>query len=270
MIRASLIVLLGIGGCRACNEPRILEIPEQKVALRPYEIEPFSLFDWTKSFSYSSKLELVLGRADEQSASREFIEATGFNGQIHMTKKIDEAHYFEVFADNKSYLVKNREGEWRENKDNKPFVEALIKDGFNANDWFIEHLGLGEFLVKDERLSIGKNFYVLEKAKIKFEAPFWKNLGKVSPEYKELKNAAIRGSIEIDAKKVPLLSNFIIEAQLDNGHWLKLSVETKLVPSANEVLAKPKAIKDGPLLYPINIVPKFNELMSTKPDSGGT
>jgi hypothetical protein len=267
MIRLCLMLFISaLFGCRGCNEPLRSEVNDrEKVLLRPFEIEPSALFDWSKYFVFSSKVELTLGKTGEQSISREFIEAKGSDGQIHLSKKIDDAHYFEVFADEQNYFVKNREGEWRENRDNKPFVQALIKDGFNANDWVIEHLALAEFLLKDtKRSTTNKNIYVLQNAKIKPEAPFWQNLFQSSPDFKDLKEATITGFIETEARW-PRVSSFTIEASLENGHWLRLSTESTLTKSAPQPLIKPQAVKEGPLLYPVNIVPKFNELMGTKP-----
>jgi hypothetical protein len=183
------VVYFGIIWVQGCNEPLRSEVNDrEKVLLRPFEIEPSALFDWSKYFVFSSKVELTLGKTGEQSISREFIEAKGSDGQIHLSKKIDDAHYFEVFADEQNYFVKNREGEWRENRDNKPFVQALIKDGFNANDWVIEHLALAEFLLKDtKRSTTNKNIYVLQMRRLSPRLLFGKTFFNPLPISKILK-----------------------------------------------------------------------------------
>ncbi|HXW60749.1 MAG TPA: hypothetical protein VEK06_04330, partial [Myxococcota bacterium] len=176
-------------------------------------------------------------------------------------KKIDDQHFFELWHENNDYLVKNRLGPWHSGMENKPMYASLIDDGLNALSWTLEQFSLTKLLTRKQDSGSNRMVFVIEEKTIPLDAPFLVNLPKEANFKASL--STVKARIEIDAAtKMPISSRFSIEIGSDDKKTLKFEADIVLAQNQlKEAMTKPQVAANGPLLYPVNIAPRFNDLM---------
>lgn len=267
-----LFALAFIGaGCGGCDEKAPSE-PEKELLgeTSPYTLSAKKVLAQLQAFSYSHTFLVTLQKDDKQDVNVEKVNIKGSGGRIHLEKKIDDAHFFEIFNVDQRYFVKNRLGPWHQGSDNKPMYSRIIDESLNALPWLIEQFSLKSYLAKPASSNDKKTIYIIENQHVSPDAPFLASLFERAPNFKDNLQSQISGRLEVDTvTNIPVLSRFSIELMQGDKKVIKLDVETKLAQNyAKDTLDIPDVVDENPLLYPVNIAPRFNDLMKLEQGNG--
>lgn len=259
-----LLVPIFLSGCGGCGpKSQIYKEQQQVLDGQEYKISSQKIFAHHDTFSYDHVLSMIFVNERGRDVTIEQVSINGAHNRVHLKKKIDDNHFFEVFNENQKFFVKNRLGPWRHGSDNKQMYTEIIDDSFNVISWIIEQFSLKQLLVRHESSSDLKTIYILDAERVPADAPFLKNLA-------EKWQSKIIARLEVDKKsETPLYSRFSIELLDGDKKSIKLDAESKLVHNASvSDLKTPSAIEDGPLLYPVNIASRFNDLINLGQSDG--
>jgi hypothetical protein len=259
----ALLSMLGLNaGCGGCSAKKDLTGPKAgSDEADSYLLSEKMLFDGAKTFSYNHVISLTKLEQDRQAVTVERVDVVGDHGKLHLKKKIDDQHFFELWHENNDYLVKNRLGPWHSGMENKPMYASLIDDGLNALSWTLEQFSLKKLLTRQKDNGSKMIVFVIEDKTIPPDAPFLVNM----PHEANFKASLsrVKARLEIDAAtKLPISSRFSIEIGSEDKKTIKLEAEIMLAQNQlKEALTKPLVADSGPLLYPVNIAPRFIDLM---------
>lgn len=260
------LLSLLMASCDACSKrsiPKTTQVVDEKKNSRErFLIDSESLLKNAANFIYRSELLVSIGQGDTQKDNREIVELKAHAPRMLFEKKIDDFHFFKIFRDDDNFLVQNLNGPWRKTNDNALMYKELIHDGINLTAWLVEQFDLDKQLVAK---SDNQTFYVSNKP-LAPNAPFLLSLKEKNRQFSVIRNSAIEASIEID-QNLGLLktASFDIKIFGKEDYWLKMSAKITAHKSQKHLnLAAPVANVDEPPLVPVNLVPRFQQLMEVE------
>ncbi len=226
-----------MSGCRGCEHQALSKQSVQiDQAEAPFRLSLKKLSSYSR-FSFSSQLSLSLVAGLKQQVFSEQISLDVVNGLFRFSKKIDAAHYLEIISDGSRYAVKNRQGPWRDGRDNKAFLAEVIDDGLNLSSWLLDQCGIASSAQINTQLSS--------------DAAFIKSM----PPEAGIRDCKLKATISLEASELEL------NCAANDGS-LQLSARTKLLENNDLAeIALPDIIENEPLLYPVNIAPKLLDLL---------
>lgn len=264
-------MVLFLAGCDACVKP-LPKKSEDHVALQTTSeagrltIDSQAIFAKARHFSYRSELIVSVGKPGFAEVDKEIIDVVGTSPRLLFKKKIDDYHFFEIFKDEDSFFIKNHGGAWRKSLDNQPMYEGLVKDGLNVTAWIIEQFGLNDQIAaKVTNASKAKTLTINDVPNLKSSVFIQRLMNKV-PNFRTIDRTTFSGTIAMDEKTdLPVSAKFQLEITGPEQAFIKLNASMTLtMASAGESLALPLISDDEPVAVPVNIVPRFNELMENE------
>jgi hypothetical protein len=266
------LVSLGLmffwAGCEACTKSP-LSMPTDKAALLSpiktdrFTIEPEALFLRSGFFTYKSELVISFGNNTAIEDNHEIIEVVGAGPRLHLTKKIDAHHFLEIFKDDADFLIKDHGGRWRKGQDNPSMYQMVVRDGLNLTAWIINQFDLKDRLVAIETKGGKMKAFIVKEDAIPKTSAFVKDLaGKVAL-FTRIESSMVRGSLTLDEDgELPILAMFDFDIVGLDNNWVRIKANMSLAMTATDKeLSLPLLSNDEPLMVPVNVVPRFNELM---------
>lgn len=251
------------GGCYGCRKSEAKADESRALALtQRFFVDEQALLKPNRPFIYKSELNLTLWQGEESQENYEVMEITGVHPRMLLKKRIDDYHFFELFKEDDNYLVKNQGGEYRKGANNHMYKQ-LFNDGLNLINWFVE-----QFLISDKMMTKNsqnnEEIFYIKDAIVSEEAPFIKNL-KLHPSsyFAKLQSSVINGVIRLDEQtKLPKSANFELTIDGQQQHAIKIKAFVSLDTTAKSIeLSMPTIKEDQPIGVPVNIAPRFNELL---------
>lgn len=263
-----LMTLLVVACDRAC-QPQIDKTKSVKtqsvVSKTPskFVLEPAALLQKAKMFSYRSELTITMSNGKDAKENKEVIEIMGESPRMAVKKRVDNYHFFEIFSDNDNYFVKSQNSPWRSGKDNKPLYQSMISDGLNTISWMVDQFSLYDRLLSNTLEKGAVTTYFVKDAPISNNSAFVRNTVNKLPAFATIEKSQIDCEISLDKKTdVPVFARceaFIVGA---NEHSIRVNATTTFDTRAlSQALVVPVVKNDEPIQVPVNIGPRFRELM---------
>lgn len=235
--------------CAPKVQPQNIGQREQVHTEQKFALTPQKLLATLSDFSYHSNLQLSLSNADRELQNNEQVTIRGAGERVHMSKKIDDAHFFEIMNEKDLFLVKNRHQDWRSGNSNKAQYQSLLTDGLNLLPWLIEQFSLESLLKKQQ------NSLEINNQPVPPQAPFVKLL-KIPP-----KESSMTGRLELDPE-TGFLRSFSLTVNCTTGSdQLTVRATISLSKNTGHPLIMPSVNTEEPLSYPVNIATRFKNLM---------
>lgn len=274
VIAAFVFVL--VGGCeRACtpvkqpNAP--VNVKSEPVTLSKFHLHPKAIFDKTKTFSYRSELTITLNRDGQSSESKESIEIVGDDQRILLKKRIDPYHFIELYSENfDAFMIKTQNGSWHSGRDNKPMYQALLNDGLNTVAWLIDEFSLQEAMLRNSVEKGVVNTYFVRGAQLAQHSPFY--LQTLTPilSFFSLERSQVDCEVSLDRKTdIPVFARCDAAIIGSKDHWIKINATMTLdTRGLAQSIETPVVKDDEPILVPVNIGPRFRDLLGLDSNSG--
>lgn len=248
---------LMLTGCNSCGEQRPANQPmaEPHLQRSVFFMDPDTIFTKTDQFTYTAELVFTLGQDRNKKVSRERIEIIGQKPQLRLIKSTDLSKSLTLFKQEDEFLVKDHNGPYHR-VNNRVLYQGLLEEALNGLSWLMDQLYI------DKPLDIVGEKIQIKNAHIKLDSPLIKKLNNHQYQYASITASRMDVEIVFD-KKTGLPIQADIEAALkgSNGYWVTLRFEMAMKFTAREVLVVPEIVEEKPLSTPVNIVPRFNQLL---------
>lgn len=258
---ALIFTLMTLSACESCsrlipasNKLNIAQAGEaRKIALE-------DIFSKTQDFQLLADLSIELSHNESTKKNQESIELLGKNGFAWLKKKSDEVHFFEIMKDaEEKFYVKSKVGAWRLANGNKSFYNGHFEDALNLLPWLME-----EFSLKGVWEKRGKDLEVMELA-MPFdpEAPFLTKIKARAEDFNEISQSMVTAKMTKSIKSGLILdADIVISITSKDLRNFNLKATWQLDPNARlAAIAVPDLESDEQILYPVNVVSGFNELL---------
>lgn len=248
---------LTLGSCNSCSEKRPAHQPILEPTLQKsvFFTDPDTIFSKTDQFTYTAELVFTLGQDHNKKTSRERIEIMGQKPQLRLVKSTDLTKSLTLFKREDEFLVKDHNGPYHR-VNNKVLFQGVLKDAFNGLSWIMDQFYIDKSLdIVDEKIQI-------KNAQVKLDSPFIKKLNNHQYQYASIVASRMDAEIVFDKKTaLPIKADIAIALKGSNGYWVTLQFEMAMKLTVREVIVVPEIVEERPPLAPVNIVPRFNQLL---------
>lgn len=252
------IPVVMVMGCYGCNNKA--PAPVHDDAGMKLQLSIQKIFDATDNFSYDHDFLVLINQDKDKNQNREQVSIVGEHGKILFQKSIDEDHFLMIAKEDNKYSVKNRLGPWRSGAENKAMYEDIIGDGIGLLPWFLKQFSLEKSVANEKDIKNNRDIWRIDEKTVPDNAPFVVDLKKKYPKF-NMQTAKVSGRIEIDAlTKLPLMATLSVELIGVNEQSIKISSQSSLTLNSIKTVTMPEILEEESIPYPVNIVPRFNEL----------
>lgn len=254
-----LLFLLLFFGCKSPNSPSLL-LPEVAKLEEGHFFINENRIEKLGSFSYRSNFKATLGQGDRIEEGSESIEVLGDGKRLLLKKTIDSSHFFELFSDGVSFIVKNQNQPWRKEDIHHQMYKKLFCDAMNLNHWLISQLAV------DKKLDFKKGDKVLKKISFKnsisSDAPLLKRLASSRGPFKSVQSSLVAIEMSMDERlRIPVSADFFIDILGQGESYLKIRASMAIDQRHHQKLSMPEIKKQEVESAPVNLSHRFAELM---------
>jgi hypothetical protein len=254
--------LLLVSGCEHCTKAASLNNTQEALVADKTSlgVDPETIFSQVDQFTYRSELIFRIGQGDTQKTSREIIEAIGSKPNLWLKKSTEDNKSLQIFRHGEEFLVKDHNGPFHRSP-NKILYQELLRDGLNAVSWIIKQFDLGKYLTGNNLKQNSDKIYI-KNAEIPKDSLFIKNLASRSSQFSSIEGSKAQGSVSIDSKTgLPKAADLDIEVVSADGHFVSVRLTMAMNNTVKEILVVPEINEETPVMAPVNIGPRFNQMM---------
>lgn len=268
----SIALLVLMMNCEACNKslPIKAHVKQNHAEHNKarFAIDGSSIFSKTKQFVFTSSMNITTTSSESTEENIEHIEILGQQPRLVFKKKIDGAHFFEIFKDDEQFFVKSKAHEYRRANDSYARYQTLINDGFNIVAFIMQQFSLDNSALIEEPKQ--KNLvYIVKPAAIALDAPFLLHLKKNFPDT-SLASSSVSGVFIVEKKmNMPIEAQFDIALETTTKTTITLKAQMKFNHHTDAFALTPPVVKEEePWSHPVDVSRRFNELLQGKANNG--